>query len=556
MNLMKLAFSGFLLGSMLTSAAQAHFIWVVSSPEEKSKVAKVYLSEMAAPDDPDLLSNIAGAKTYLLGGRGGEPKPVEIKVDGDALVGEIPERNSESPVIVAFDYGVMARGPKPFLLQYYAKTYPSVLPGSWKTVSNPEILPLEICPVLSGNSLTLTVRWHNEPLAGSQVTVEGPGIEEKTQGDTNEHGQFVVQITKPGLFSIRARREGEAEGEFNGKKYTLAKQYSTLSLRVVPEEVTSVDKRLPSLEKGITSFGGAVVGDYFYTYGGHYGAAHHYSQEGQSGEFARVNLVDPKGWESLPGGPKLTGLAMVTDGNQLYRVGGFTAENNEEEDEKLVSKADFARFDPATGTWTELPSLPQGRSSHDCVVVGNQLYVVGGWSMDPAQESKQQWHKTALVFDLAQPDGEWKEVAAPPFERRALSLAARDGKIYAIGGMQSSNGPTTRVDIFDPSAGTWSDGPSILGGGMDGFGTASFNLDGQVYTTTMSGSIQKLSADGAKWEYVGQLKHPRFFHELAPWNHKLIVVGGASMDVGKIEEVEEIQTTPDEAVEHSSAAVE
>lgn len=60
-----------------------------------------------------------------------------------------------------------------------------------------------------------------------------------------------------------------------------------------------------------------------------------------------------------------------------------------------------------------------------------------------------------------------------------------------------------------------------------------------LYATTMSGAIQRLSGDGKEWQYVGQLAHPRFFHRLLPLKAgSLLVVGGASMAVGKICEVE------------------
>lgn len=59
----------------MVSAAQAHFIWVVATLSKYPTTAKVYLSEVAGPDDPELLSHIAGAKTWAVGGRG---KPHEL----------------------------------------------------------------------------------------------------------------------------------------------------------------------------------------------------------------------------------------------------------------------------------------------------------------------------------------------------------------------------------------------------------------------------------------------------------------------------------------------
>ena len=138
---------------------------------------------------------------------------------------------------------------------------------------------------------------------------------------------------------------------------------------------------------------------------------------------------------------------MVPYGSDVIRIGGFTAKNKEGEDHDLWSQANVDCFDPATGKWTAMAPLPEPRSSFDAAVLGDTIYVVGGWSMQGDSDSK--WHTTAYALDLSAEEPQWKALPKPPFVRRALSLAAFEGKIYAIGGMQQKGGPTTRTDIFD-----------------------------------------------------------------------------------------------------------
>lgn len=552
MKLFRVTLTSLLSAALFASAAQAHFIWVVSEPAEQPTKAKVYLSEEAGPDDPELLSKIATAQTWVAGSRG-EPQVVELKVDGDALVGEIPAKAADGAVVVNHTYGVMTRGPAPFLLKYYAKTYPSELAGLWRPVDRPKILPLEVNPDLKGNTLTLTVTWEGKPAAGCQVTVEGPGLKEKIQADTDEHGQITAEVPQAGLYSIRARKEEAKAGDLDGKKYELIKHYSTVALRLTPATLNTVQNQWPALKEGMTSFGGAVIGDDLYTYGGHLGGAHAYAEEDQSNAFRRLKLSQPAEWEQLPSGPKRTGLAMVAHNGKIYRIGGFEVQGTSESN--LASQPDFARFDPAANAWEDLAPLPEPRSSHDAVVIGDTLYVAGGWTMTPGEGREHKWLKTVWSCDLSQAKPEWKLVTEAPFERRAVSLATLNGKLYVIGGMQHKGGPTTRVDLFDPAAGTWSIGPSILGNGMDGFGTASFGIDGQLITTTMSGSVQRLAADGSHWTVLGQMAHPRFFHEIAPWQHSLVVVGGASMETGKAVELERIPVGENDAGSQKAALV-
>lgn len=300
----------------------------------------------------------------------------------------------------------------------------------------------------------------------------------------------------------------------------------------------SSQTRYPDLPKGITSFGAAVIGDWLYVYGGHFGRAHHYSNASQSDELSRLNLKKPAKWEVVAKGPRLQGLAMVAYGGKLYRVGGFTAHNDQGDDHDLRSVADFSRFDPKTKKWETLSPLPEPRSSHDAVVIGNKLYVAGGWQLGGVDSN---WHKTAWVVDLSQQNLKWEKLHAPPFERRALSLGHLNGKLYVIGGMQKKGGPTTRVDSFDPSSGKWTQVKSMIdplakakrGKGMEGFGSSAFNVNGRLFVSTYGGNLQSLDQDEADWRIATKLDDDRFFHRMLPHDNRLILVGGASMVEGK-----------------------
>lgn len=294
----------------------------------------------------------------------------------------------------------------------------------------------------------------------------------------------------------------------------------------------------PDLPQGITSFGAAVSGEWLYVYGGHFGRAHHYSNTSQSNELSRLNLKEPNSWEVVAKGPRLQGLALVAHGGKLYRIGGFTALNDEDDDHDLRSVADVARFDPGTMHWEPLPPLPEPRSSHDAVVIGDELYVVGGWQLG---DSERNWHETAWMADLSNETVKWKKLPAPPFRRRALSLGHLAGKLYVIGGMQREGGPTTRVDVYDPANRQWVVGPSMIdpnadeerGEGMEGFGSSAYTLNGQLYVSTYGGNLQVLAHDASKWQIAVLLEDDRFFHRMLPFKNHLLLVGGASMHSGK-----------------------
>jgi N-acetylneuraminic acid mutarotase len=289
---------------------------------------------------------------------------------------------------------------------------------------------------------------------------------------------------------------------------------------------------LPDLPFGITSFGAALLGQKIYVCEGQLGPAHEYSIEGQSDRLLRLDLEAPRQWDVVGKVPHRAGLAMVAYDGKAYRIGGFEARNKQGEPADLHSTREFSRFDPATGTWEELPPLPQGRSSHDAVLVGSRLIVVGGWDLRGKEKSI--WHDSALEIDLSSAHPEWKELARPPFHRRALAVGESHGKVYVLGGMDEKGASTTTTYVLDLASGKWSPGPKLPGEGLEGFGGAAVSCAGRLYVTTYSGKLSVLSEDGREWQSAGQLAGPRFFHRmLNRGDASLIVIGGGNMESGK-----------------------
>lgn len=535
---MKRIFSAMVLALAfgVSSIAHAHFVWVMKSGD----IVQLHFSEGPEAPEPALLKNIQSAKVWaqVPGGRGGA-KLVEVPMTltEESLSGSVDTK--ATAVIVSHDYGVVSKGDAPFLLKYLAKQNISPLPGQWDAVKDAEHLPLEITPSMTGSTLKLSVTWKGQPAAGLEVKTSGCGLDETLT--TDDKGVVSCEPKADGILTVRAKQVENTSGELESKTYDSIRTYSTLTLPLTLPTVQPVAKKLPALPNAVTSFGAAVIGDEVFVYGGHFGDAHHYSDSGQSGDLLRLSLTkDDANWESLPGGPKLTGLALVEHGGKLYRVGGFTAKNKDDEDQSLWSQESFACFDPASGQWTEHASLPSGRSSHDAAVVDGKLYVVGGWNMQGSDNTT--WHTTAFVCDLTQPELKWTEIATPPFQRRAVSLAAHQGKLYVVGGMQEDNQITSRVDVFAPATNSWTTAPALHGTGMEGFGTSAFAANNRLVITTMSGSVQALSDDGSAWQVVGQSTEARFFHrQLTTNSGQILLIAGASMQSGKTGTLELLQ---------------
>ena len=539
------------LGLMLcvvlaTGSAQAHFVWVAhGTGDDNSREVKVYFGEAAQPDAAKYLDMVTRLNVWHRGGADNYTSLDLHKVESNGKAwfrGNLP--SAQGVIEATCLFGVFSHGEKSLLLKYYAKSLKS---DAKNGLSRSRKLDLDVVPHLVDGAMMIGVFWKGQPLEGSQVVVSPPKGE-PLELETDSRGVASLQSPPPGAYQVRARQIVKENGEFDGQKFDEAQHYSTLTFAVAEagtgklsggESLTSTqDRQYPDLPRGITSFGAAVIGDWLYVYGGHFGRPHHYSNTSQSDELSRLSLTKASTWEVIATGPRLQGLAMVAHGGKLYRVGGFTAHNEEDDDHDLRSVADFVRFHPETGKWEPLPSLPEPRSSHDAVVIGDKLYVAGGWRLggeDP------EWHRTAWVTDLSRDKIVWESLSEPPFLRRAVSLGHRNGKLYVIGGMQQKGGPTTRVDAYDLASGQWSQAPSLIdpkaeadrGKGMEGFGSSAFTVDGRLLVSTYNGNIQVLEEGNDAWRISAKLVDDRFFHRMLPFNGRLLLVGGASMRAGK-----------------------
>jgi hypothetical protein len=539
---------GLLLAGLGTGvqSAHAHFPWLATDAEGH---ALLFFGE--TPDDRTYRLPEAVAKAKVtVAEAGAEAKEIELAaVETDEFVGRksdvaVPKGGVLEATI---SYGIYHG----MLLDYYARHLPSLEAAGAKAG-----LKLDAKPKLAGDKIELTVAWDGQPAEGVAVSmIDSNG--DHTDATTDAKGVATFDAPKPGLTAfLFSREDKEAKGEVEGEKYASAAAYGTLTVQLgdaaaastpsaestTTSEADTVNDAannagLAPLPEALASFGGAVCDGYLYTYSGHVGEEHAHSRENLSNHFRRLKLAVGSEWEELPMQLPLQGLPLVAHGGKLYRAGGLNFRNAADADPDMHSVAEFACFDPKTNKWTELAPLPEARSSHDAVVVGDTLYVVGGWTLSGEKEGE--WLSTAWSFDLTKPEGEWKAVANPSFKRRALAVGQWGDKLVAIGGMDDDAKVSRRVDAFDPVAGTWTKLPELPRSQMAGFGVSAWNLDGQLLVSGADGVVHKLADDGSKWERVGKLATGRFFHRLLPGaDSDLLVVAGASVDAGHLPSIE------------------
>lgn len=532
--------------TVLPQAAHAHFIWLRAEPGAKPGETTIqgFFNEDPEPDAEFL--------KYV--------RDLRLTVDGQVVPSEATDATRKAtwegkpPVLVDAErnLGVMAKGGASYRLYYTARAQTEAVGEKVKEIGD----KLRVRLVATDAAPVLEVLYNGEPAANARVKLY-PTEGESTEVTTDEQGRASVEGLAEGRTAIWANHVDPTDGEVDGKAYSETRYYATLTFTPAttllggktPLEITTI-ANIP--DPAVNSFGGAVLGKWLYIYGGHVGKTHSYDVGTTARHFRRLDLEDGKTWEELPMEQDLQGLALVTDGQSLYRIGGMVAKNQAGEEHDLHSVADFGKFDPETKSWTALAPLPSPRSTHDAVVIGRTIYAVGGWHMKGADEEAE-FLNDAAAFDLDSPDAGWKTIPQP-FQRRALSVAGHDGKLYVLGGLVGGGMKVDRrVDVYDPASGAWSQGPDLPGGGRtEGFGTSAFEVAGRVVYSGASGRIFRLNEAGDAWEAVGSWALPRLTHRLLPGlDDTILAVGGNARGAAQTPVVEAVHIE----VPHPAAAV-
>ena len=312
---------------------------------------------------------------------------------------------------------------------------------------------------------------------------------------------------------------------------TLASSASAQHFKM-PEEVQR-DSAMPiatldaTTPRATTSFGAATADGWVYVIGGYTGPPHDYYMEEQQRDFYRINLHDRSHVEYLPHDQRIQSCSLEAHGDQIIRIGGMVASNQQFEDQRLGSLDDVWAFDTDTRNWSVMPPLPSPRSSHDSTVVGSRLVIAGGWGMDE-ETGESTWHEDVLVMDLEDPSAGWKNIPAP-FKRRAVATTSVGDDVIVIGGITDQRGMSQSVDVLDLKTGTWTKGPDYPG---IAFGVAAEAAGDRVIASGADGMVFAWAPGDTEWKPVGTLTFPRFFHQIAVASPEdLIFVGGISRGV-------------------------
>ncbi|MBN3308221.1 KLH13 protein, partial [Amia calva] len=205
------------------------------------------------------------------------------------------------------------------------------------------------------------------------------------------------------------------------------------------------------------------------------------------------------------------------DTNYLVTLGGVMRQ-------QLVVSKELRLYDEDTQTWKALKPMDVPRYQHGIAVIGNFLYIVGG------QSNYDTKGKTAVdsVYRYDPRFNKWLQVASLNEKRTFFHLSALKGKLYAVGG-RNSTGEIASVECYDLCKNEWTFvspmGEPHYGHAGTVYGDLMY-VSGGITRDTFQKELTCYDPDTDTWSRRADMCTIRGLHCMCSIEDRLYVIGG------------------------------
>lgn len=214
--------------------------------------------------------------------------------------------------------------------------------------------------------------------------------------------------------------------------------------------------------------------------------------------------------------------SVVLFGSRIFVIGGIDMDSHKAQ---TCNHTSVSRLDTRFGTWESLAPMPKARMRAASAIAMGKLYVIGG--MDSS-------HKALASCDcLNLMTGVW-EAELPPMSvpRAAHSAASRNGlDIYVVGGSSDGRHLLQTVERYNVHKQIWQTAPPMA---IPRGTCACVSMDGLLYamggcnTRGLLNSVERLSFEGKAWKPAHAMRQVRADFAALVHMDRIFVLGGFS----------------------------
>ncbi len=221
-------------------------------------------------------------------------------------------------------------------------------------------------------------------------------------------------------------------------------------------------------------------------------------------------------------------LASAVVGGEIYALGGFTSG-------QASALAVAEVYDPSVNAWHQIAPMPVATAMEGAAAVDGRVFAVGGLNT--------QGNPIAVVQAYDPVTKLWRQEAPLPVPIGMVAVAAHGGRIYAVGGVDRSGSFVAGLEIYNPTANTWTQGPPMPT--ARGLAQATW-ADGQLYviggvvapSEARTGAVEAYNPKTNTWETRATLPIPRAHPAVATVCGQIIVAGGGVASHQNLADVE------------------
>ena len=229
----------------------------------------------------------------------------------------------------------------------------------------------------------------------------------------------------------------------------------------------------------------------------------------------------------------------VAYNDAIYLVGAMTGQYPKEK-----PLANIWKYYPTTDTWEKAAAIPteMQRGSAGVVLHNDVIYMVGGIELGHTSGCSNRLDSYNLKT------GEWKALTKAPHVRDHFFAALSDGKIYCIGGRNTSvhhkdnfnaffESTVAQVDVYDIESDSWITLKERLpvptaAGGIAVFGDYIVYMGGEASQKMAYKQTQGLSLKTEQWQQLSVLNTGRHGTSAIVFDNKIWIAAGSPVQGG------------------------